>query len=75
MCGLRWGTAQETYFNNWPKGVAPAKVGKNLAEFFNQSDAIYEDGLLCGGGDLTQLLKNGLAFAIDQRVDCLHLLM
>src|ERR1700733_10063447 len=32
---------QESYFDNWPKGVAPAEVGKNLAEHFLTSPTQY----------------------------------
>src|SRR3984885_9765184 len=35
------GSAQESYFDNWPKGVAPAEVGKNLAEHFLTSPTQY----------------------------------
>ncbi len=46
-------SAQSRYFDNWPAGVAPAEVGKKLAEhFLTSSDAVHEDGVLCGGGDL-----------------------
>jgi len=34
-------SAQESYFDNWPKGVAPAEVGKNLAEHFLTSPTQY----------------------------------
>jgi unsaturated rhamnogalacturonyl hydrolase len=35
------GSAQESYFDNWPKGVAPAEVGKSLAEHFLTSPTQY----------------------------------
>ena len=34
-------SAQENYFDNWPAGVAPQEVGKNLAEHFVTSPHQY----------------------------------
>ena len=40
-CGVSAASAQGTYFDNWPAGVAPAEVGKKLAEHFLTSPTQY----------------------------------